>query len=192
MGGNGTVTDQERKILDGARVEFEAFGLRRANVDAIAKHAKVGRSTLYRHFPSKEVLFRAVMRERVNEFLTEVHERIHTLPPKNALVEAFVAGVRVDLTVPLIARVLDTEPDSFLTAHETVGDLFTSGASTAAIAATLRSCGSTMSEPHLLAVAETLQRIALSLLLFPEGRVDRTDEAAIRAYATEHLARLVD
>lgn len=185
-------TDQERKILDGARVEFEAYGLRRANVDAIARHAKVGRSTLYRHFPSKEELFRAVMREQVKEYLCGLHFQIRTLSPKDALIEAFVSGVRVDRAVPLIARVLESEPDSFLTAHETVGDLYTSGETTLAIARTLGGCGSTMSEPRLLLVAETLQRLALSLLLFPTGRLDRSDEDLMREYARHHLARLID
>ena len=37
-----SLTEHDQQILDAARVEFETYGLRRANVDSVAKRAGVG------------------------------------------------------------------------------------------------------------------------------------------------------
>lgn len=59
------------------------------------------------------------------------------------------------------------------------------------VAATLRRSGVTMPDQDLRAVTELLIRLALSLLLNPEGQLDITDPAAIREYSLRYLARLV-
>lgn len=52
-------------MLEAARREFGSSGYRDANMDAIAAAADVSKRTLYNHFASKEVLFRAVVGELV-------------------------------------------------------------------------------------------------------------------------------
>ena len=59
------------------------------------------------------------------------------------------------------------------------------------VAATLSRAGATMPDDELLEVAELLLRLASTYLLDPTGRLDVTDERAVRAYAARFLAGLV-
>ncbi|WP_324608813.1 helix-turn-helix domain-containing protein [Streptomyces sp. MspMP-M5] len=51
-------------VLQAARSAFEERGLG-ASLDEIARRAGVGAGTVYRHFPSKEALFKEAVRERL-------------------------------------------------------------------------------------------------------------------------------
>lgn len=53
-----------RRILEAAHRHFNAHGLTRASMGAIAAEAGVSKMTVYSHFTSKEGLFEAVIRER--------------------------------------------------------------------------------------------------------------------------------
>jgi AcrR family transcriptional regulator len=60
-------------ILKAARVVFATTG-RDAQIDDVARRAKVGVGTVYRHFPTKEALLEALARaqfERITEFARE-------------------------------------------------------------------------------------------------------------------------
>lgn len=46
----------DKKIIEVARMEFLTKGIRRTEMKDIAKQAGIGRSTLYRHFTSKELI----------------------------------------------------------------------------------------------------------------------------------------
>jgi len=60
------VSQRKRQaVLEAARREFGASGFRDANMDAIAAAANVSKRTLYNHFASKELLFRAVVADLV-------------------------------------------------------------------------------------------------------------------------------
>jgi AcrR family transcriptional regulator len=52
------------RLLDVARAAFAADGLS-VPLDEIARRARVGPGTLYRHFPAKEDLFEAVLQDRL-------------------------------------------------------------------------------------------------------------------------------
>jgi len=60
------------RLLEVAREAFAAEGLS-VPLDEIARRAGVGPGTLYRHFPTKEGLFEAVVHERLDPLLTEAH-----------------------------------------------------------------------------------------------------------------------
>lgn len=59
----------ERKalILESARVVFSRQGYAAARTQEIARHAGVSEALMYRHFPSKEALYRAVLRQIIRE-----------------------------------------------------------------------------------------------------------------------------
>jgi len=57
-------------VLETARRVFAADGVG-APIDEIARRAGVGAATIYRHFPSKEALFEAVILDRLLELGTE-------------------------------------------------------------------------------------------------------------------------
>jgi AcrR family transcriptional regulator len=58
------------RVLDVARTAFAAEGLS-VPLDEIARRASVGPGTLYRHFPTKEALFEAVVHDRLRRLADE-------------------------------------------------------------------------------------------------------------------------
>lgn len=61
--------ERVRRIMEAARSHFNAHGLERASVDAIAADAGVSKMTIYSHFASKEGLFEAVIRDRADRVM---------------------------------------------------------------------------------------------------------------------------
>lgn len=59
-----------QRILDAAAAIFAAEGIG-VPVDAVAERAGVGIGTLYRHFPTKEALFEAIVVDRVDSMLAK-------------------------------------------------------------------------------------------------------------------------
>ena len=57
-------------LLRAATLAFAAEGLS-VSLDEIARRAGVGKGTLYRHFPTKEALFEAVVHERLRRLVDE-------------------------------------------------------------------------------------------------------------------------
>ena len=63
------------KVLDAARAAFAAQGLA-VSLDEIARRAGVGAGTVYRHFPTKEALFEAVIADRLLVFAEDAEARL--------------------------------------------------------------------------------------------------------------------
>jgi AcrR family transcriptional regulator len=63
------------RVLAAAEEAFAAEGLS-VPLDEIARRARVGAGTVYRHFPSKEALFEAVVLERVDQLAAQARERL--------------------------------------------------------------------------------------------------------------------
>lgn len=58
------LTDRKRlAIIDAAIEEFRAAGFDATSMDRIAARASVSKRTVYNHFPSKEALFAAILRQ---------------------------------------------------------------------------------------------------------------------------------
>jgi AcrR family transcriptional regulator len=53
--------ERRAELLDAALGVFARYGYRKASMDEVARAAGLSRQGLYLHFPSKEVLFRAVV-----------------------------------------------------------------------------------------------------------------------------------
>jgi AcrR family transcriptional regulator len=70
-------------LLKVAAKEFLKNGFSRATVDAIALRSRVGKMTIYRHYPTKERIFRAVV-QRIYERFSNDFENI---PQENRPVE---------------------------------------------------------------------------------------------------------
>lgn len=69
------------------RVAADAFATEGLSVplDEIARRAGLGPGTLYRHFPTKEALFEAVVHERLRSLLDEARTRATSPDPAQAL-----------------------------------------------------------------------------------------------------------
>ncbi|WP_077043612.1 TetR/AcrR family transcriptional regulator [Rhodococcus sp. MTM3W5.2] len=180
----------EQAMLDAARDEFERYGIRRTNMDDVAKRAGISRSTLYRKFPNKDGLVEVLVLREAGLFFDQLDALALDLDPVRAVVECFARGIALTREIPLLGRILESEPEMLVeVTTRTAGAPIAVAA--ARVAAALRHSGATMPEDDLLAVSEILIRISMSLLLHPHGRLDTTDPDAVRRYAERYLARLV-
>lgn len=66
--------DKRRAILDAAANAFLRDGFGLAGIDRIVEESGVSKRTLYAHFPSKEALFGAIIREHCEVILTPLRE----------------------------------------------------------------------------------------------------------------------
>lgn len=177
-------------ILDAAQQVFEQYGARRANVEDVARAAGVSRSTLYRAYPNKDELLEAVLTRQAEEFLNELDAASTGLPPREAVVESFSRGIALTREIPLLARLVETEPE-IITGMGGLSNTSLIIALAGQVAATLRRSGATMPTDELNVVAELMMRIAYTYILNPGGNLDMTDDTAVRDYARRYLAPLV-
>ena len=80
-------TDAQRnreRILEVAKEAFTRSGAD-ASLDEIAKLARVGPGTLYRHFPTRDALIEAVYRSEVEKMAAAARKLADELPPLDAL-----------------------------------------------------------------------------------------------------------
>jgi AcrR family transcriptional regulator len=104
------------RIVATAREVFFEHGIE-APLDEIVKRAGIGAGTLYRHFPTRDVLVEAVYRQEIEIVAERARELAKELPPEEALAEWLRAMIRFhverhDLTVALKAAI-DEESDTF-------------------------------------------------------------------------------
>jgi len=71
------------RVLEAARAAFGAEGSE-VSLDEIARRAGVGAGTVYRHFPTKEALFEAVVFDRIAELVEEARALADDLDPGRA------------------------------------------------------------------------------------------------------------
>jgi AcrR family transcriptional regulator len=178
------------QILDAAERVFSQYGARRANVEDVARAAGISRSTLYRAYPTKEALLQAVLDREIDEFFDQLEALSVGLSPREAIVECFTAGIALTHEIPLLARLVETEPEIITGVGGSAQTSVVLG-SAHRVADTLRRSGATMPDDELHVVAELMLRIAYTYLLNPHGTVDMTDPKAVRAYAEKYLAPLV-
>lgn len=72
------------RVLEVAYETFAADGLA-VPIDEIARRAGVGAGTVYRHFPTKEALFQAVIAERIRGVVEEGRTLLSEADPADAL-----------------------------------------------------------------------------------------------------------
>lgn len=184
--------DRDR-VLDRALATFLEFGIRRASMAEIAKRAMLSPATLYRRFATKGELVQVVALREGRRFIAYVDRSVdHTAPAADQVVEGFVAftvGIRRNA---LLSRLLVTEPDAVLPMLTvSAGPLLAMGRGY--LAGVL---GRLQGEQKLPGfdtepTAEILARLALSLVLTPDGVIPIDDERAARRFAREHVTRLV-
>jgi len=72
------------RVLEVAYETFAAEGLS-VPIDEIARRAGVGAGTVYRHFPTKEALFQAVIADRMGRIIDDGHALLESEQPSEAL-----------------------------------------------------------------------------------------------------------
>jgi AcrR family transcriptional regulator len=73
------------RLLEAAAAAFSAADGRPVSLESIAREAGVGIGTLYRHFPSRDVLVEAVYRAELAEVAAAAGQLAERHPPKAAL-----------------------------------------------------------------------------------------------------------
>jgi AcrR family transcriptional regulator len=117
-----TCEDRKCQILEGVRKVFARKGLEGATTRELAKEAGVSEALLYKHFPSKEALYQAMLTSCGEEFEGEM-DRIRALEPSTStlvlLIHFYVSamiqfkkGPDMDVLVRLYLRSL-TEDGAF-------------------------------------------------------------------------------
>lgn len=105
-----TRTDAQRnrdRILEVAKQEFARSGAN-ASLDYIAKDAGVGPGTLYRHFPTREELLKAVYRTELEKLAAAEQKFAETMPPIEALRAWLLLFVDAVAAKQIIAPALNT------------------------------------------------------------------------------------
>jgi AcrR family transcriptional regulator len=107
--------DTRERIVDAAFGAVERFGLSRFTMDDVARLAGVSRQSVYRYFDSKDALIVALVYREEEAFIEGVraadarHERL-----EDAFREAILFCLRTAREHPLLDRLLESEPETFL------------------------------------------------------------------------------
>jgi AcrR family transcriptional regulator len=95
------------RILEVAKREFTRSGAE-TSLDDIAKQAKVGPGTLYRHFPTRDELLVAVYRSEMEKLAAAATKFAQSMPPVQALRAWLLLFVDAIAAKHLIAPALNT------------------------------------------------------------------------------------
>jgi AcrR family transcriptional regulator len=95
------------RILEIAKEAFTRLGAN-ISLDDVAKRAGVGAGTLYRHFPTREVLLEEVYRTEVEKLAAAERKFVETMPPIEALRAWMLLFVDYIATKQIIAPALNT------------------------------------------------------------------------------------
>jgi AcrR family transcriptional regulator len=107
--------ETRERILDAAFGAVERFGLSRFTMDDVARVAGVSRQSVYRYFDSKDALIVALVYREEEAFIDgvrEAHSRHEGL--EDAFREAILFCLRTAREHPLLDRLLESEPETFL------------------------------------------------------------------------------
>lgn len=110
------------RILEIAREAFTRSGVQ-VSLDEIAKQAEVGPGTLYRHFPTRDVLLEEVYRSEVEKLAAAERELADTMPPLDALRAWMLLFIEYIEAKQIIAPALNTLVGGRPKVFETSGQL---------------------------------------------------------------------
>lgn len=172
-------TSFRHSALDAAAELVARHGLGKTTMQDVADTAGCSRAGLYRHFPTKDALLRALALREVEHFLEAHRNRVEGLEGPQRVEEAFVFAVRYVREHPVVRGILAVEPETLVgaVARGEVGAGLVR--TTAALVAQLIEQGNLRPvDPEV--VARTLLRLLLSYVLAPELGEEPSDEDALR------------
>jgi AcrR family transcriptional regulator len=118
-----------QSLIDAAKAGFSEVGLN-VSLEEIARRARVGIGTLYRHFPSREAVVEAVYRREVEQLAEAVPHLLQTSPPGEALHQWMHLFVDYIATKRLIAPSLGAAAGRTSALYATSAELITAAIST--------------------------------------------------------------
>lgn len=183
------------RILDAAYAALTEGGVRRTTMNQIADAAGLGVATVYRRFPQKVQLVRAVLLREAGRAVEAVDAAIvQAATVEEQAAVGFTAFAHAIADRPLLIRLLrgDGQHDGEAVAPGELVDqvMVLARDYIAGWIRELQAHGRYLSVDADI-VAEIEARLALSLVLAPEGRIPMHDDAATRAFATTYLVPLL-
>jgi TetR/AcrR family transcriptional repressor of uid operon len=182
------------RILDAAGAELAKHGVRRTTMNQVADAAGLGVATVYRRFPQKAQLVRAViLREAEAVTAAVVAELDRPASIEEQAAGAFVAFAHAISSRPFVVRLLrgDAEAGDSAATGDLVDHLMMDARGRVADwIRELQAHGRYLdADPDV--VAEIEARLAVSLLLMPDGFIPMHDDAAARGFAAQYLVPLL-
>jgi AcrR family transcriptional regulator len=177
--------ERREDLLAAAARRFVAVGIRKTTMEDVAREARAGKATLYRHFANKDAVIDALLEREAERFVTELERAAAGRPDAAGRIEAaFLAGVRFFVDHPVLTRGRDEESGVLLPRITANGgplvvgglELFTRLIADGVATRELRRV-----EPE--AAAEVVIRLTLSYFTFPPMHVRVDDEAEAQAFA---------
>jgi AcrR family transcriptional regulator len=179
--------------LDATLEQAELIGVRRTTMEDVARRSGVGRATLYRRFPTKDILIDAVVLAEARLYLDGVGQaraRADTLEDRLVFGTVFTVTFLREHT--LLRKLLRTEPETILpsltvdagaildfaidfTAGQLRTDLYGDHETTPA------------QERHLRTAAELHTRLTLSFIVTPHTGIKLTTLDDTRTYVRTYL-----
>jgi TetR/AcrR family transcriptional repressor of uid operon len=186
-GGTSVRRDRREDLLAAAARRFVAVGIRKTTMEDIAREARAGKATLYRHFANKDAVIDALLEREAARLDRRLRAAVGTRDDAAGRIEAaFVVGVRFFVDHPVLTKGRDEEPGLLLPRITANGgplvrmgmQLFTQLIADGVEAGELRPV-----DPA--AAAEVVMRLLLSYFSFPpiHVRVDDDEQAAAFAHA---------
>lgn len=181
-------TDRREDLLAAAARRFVAVGIRKTTMEDIAREARAGKATLYRHFRNKDAVIDALLERESERFVRALERGARGHGSVAGEVEgAFLAGVRFFVEHPVLTKGRDEEPGILLpriTANrgplvQMTLELFTGLIEAGVTSAELRTV-----DPR--EAAEVIVRLILSYFSFPPMYV-RVDDPTAAADFAHHL-----
>lgn len=178
------------RIASAALDQFANYGIRRSTIDDVAKRAGVSRVTVFRRFASKERLVQFVIAREIRRGVDELDrawEEGGSL--EDRLTHGFSFAMRFTRGHPLFGRLLHSEPEVVLPLLTVDGGpalaLYRS-----LIANRLRAevQAGRAAPDDIDVAAEVVARMAMSLLLTPDGVINLDDQDSVSGFV--HLALL--
>jgi AcrR family transcriptional regulator len=181
------------RILDATLEQAELIGVRRTTMEDVARRSGVGRATLYRRFPTKDILIDAVVLAEARRYLEGVGQaraRADTLEDRLVFGTVFTVTFLREHT--LLRKLLRTEPETILPSLTVDADAildfaidFTAGQ----LRTDLYDDHETTSaqERHLRTAAELHTRLTLSFVVTPHTGIKLTTLDDTRTYVRTYL-----
>jgi len=172
------------RLLAAAYDVFACDGVADGTMSKIARRAGVGRATLYRHFPGKDVLLEALVLREARELFAILDTELGADEDSPSFFErGLLASLGHLRTHTLLQRILREEPESVLPFLTVQGAPLLEAAIEFATPYIERAVKAERIEPvDPRAAAEWAARILLSLLLTPSVVVDLDDPEQLKTF----------
>lgn len=105
--------DPVANILQAARRCYLADGITKTGMGEVARTAGIARSTLYRHFPGRDALLVATVRQEMEVFNAAIQQRLGQYQePADVIVEGLLIAIRELPRQPLLRAVFVADEDA--------------------------------------------------------------------------------